>query len=148
MPHFGLMDATKMNEADAALLRVRLHIRGGRRRFERGMLAPGIASLYDALQYAMRWYILSPDHRMQLGIADSEHFGDDKDIFAVLARSRVLDTAFDFDAFESLVERALHDESFKFNAPQALAQIENVMTALGVMPFDVAALPSEKPGAL
>jgi hypothetical protein len=148
MPHFGLMDATKMSEADAALLRVRLHLRGARRRFQRGMLAAGIASLYDALQCAMRWYILSPDHRMQLGIADGEDFGDDKDIFAVLARGGVLDTSFDFDAFESLVERALQDESFQFDAPRVLAQIERVMTALGVMPFDEAALPPEKQDAL
>ncbi len=148
MPHFGLMDATKMSKADAALLRARLHLRGARRRFQRGMLAAGIASLYDALQYTMRWYILSPDHRMQLGIADGEDFGDDKDIFTALARGGVLDTSFDFDAFESLVECALHDESFEFDAPRVLAQIERMMTELEVLPFDEAALPAEERGAL
>ncbi len=148
MPHFGLMDATKMTEADAASLRVRLHIRGGRRRFEHGMLAAGIASLYDALRYAMRWYISFPEHRARLGIIGSEDFRDDASLFAVLARGGVISDSFDFDALERLVEQSLDDESFQFDAARVLAQIEKVMTELEVMPFDEAALPPEKPGAL
>ena len=148
MPHFGLMDATKMTEADAALLRVRLHIRGGRQRFERGMLAAGSASLYDALGYAMRWYLSFPEHRARLDVIGDEDFRDDASLFAVLARGGVISDSFDFGAFECLVERSLDDESFQFDAPRVLAQIENVMTDLEVMPFDEAALPPEKPGAL
>ena len=148
MPHFGLMDATKMTEADAALLRVRLHLRGARRRFERGLFAAGIASLYDALRYAMRWYISFPEHRARLGIVGGEDFRDDRNVFAQLVRGGVIDSAFDFDAFERLVERSLDDKLFQFDAPRVLAQIEDVMTELEVMPFDEATLPPEKPGAL
>jgi hypothetical protein len=148
MPHFGLIDATKMTEADAMLLRVRLHIRGGRRRFERGMLAAGIASLYDALCYAIRWYILLPEHRECLGIIGNEEFRDERDIFAVLVRSGVVSDTFDFDAFEHLVDQSLDKETFQFDAPRVLVQIEKVMTELEVMPFAEAALPSGDPAAL
>lgn len=148
MPHFGLIDVTQMTEANAALLRVRLHLRGARRRFQRGMRAAGIASLYDALRHAMRWFILFPEHRARLAIVGGEDFRDDRTVFARLVRGGVIDSAFDFDAFERLVERALYDPSFQFDAPRVLAQIEGVMTQLEVTPFDDAALPPEQPGAL
>jgi hypothetical protein len=148
MPHFGLMDATKMTQADAALLRVRLHLRGGRSRFERGMLAAGIASLFDALRYAMRWYILFPEHRAQLGLLNGEDFREDADLFARLVRGGVIDGTFDYTGFEHVVERSLDDASFKFDSTRVLAQIVQVMTRLEVLPFDEAQLPPEKPAAL
>jgi hypothetical protein len=148
MPHFGLMDASKMTEADAALLRVRLHIRGGRQRFHRGMLAPGIASLFDALLYAMRWYILLPEHRARLGLLNREDFREDEDLFALLVRGGVIDDAFDYAGFEQLVERSLDDAAFEFDSTRVLEQIVQVMTELEVMPFDEAQLPPENPGAL
>jgi hypothetical protein len=142
------MDATKMTPADAALLRVRLHLRGGRRRIERGMLAPGIASLFDALRYAMRWYILFPEHRAQLGLQNGEEIREDEDLFALLVGAGVVDAAFDYAAFERLVERSLDDVAFQFDSARALAQIAKVMTELEIMPFDEAMLPPEIPGAL
>jgi hypothetical protein len=142
------MDATKMTQADAALLRVRLHLRGGRQRFQRGMLAPGIASLYDALRYAMRWYILFSEHRAQLGLAKGEEFKEDADLFSVLLRGGVVGHEFDFVAFERLVEQSLDDASFHFDATRVLSQIIQVMTELEVLPFDETTLPPENPGAL
>ncbi len=146
MPHFGLMDASKMTEADAALLRARLHLRGARRRFGMNKYAAGVAALYDALQCAMQWYVKSQAHRGQLGLAKQD-LRDDKEVFAILTRGGVLDGSFDFDAFERLTERSLDDPSFHFDALRVLAQVEQVMTALGVMPFDEAALPPENPAA-
>jgi hypothetical protein len=145
MPHFGLMDATKMTEADAALLRVRLHLRGARRRLERGLFAAGLATLYDALRYAMRWYISLPEHRARVGIVGGEDFRDDRNVFAQLVRGGVIDSAFDFDAFERLVERSLDGESSQFDAPRVLAQIDQVMTELEVLPFDETTLPPDNP---
>lgn len=147
MPHFGLMDATKMTEVDAALLRARLHIRGARRRFEIGKYAAGIAALYDAVSYAMQWYIISPEHQEQLGIIGMD-LVHDKDLYAVLLRGGVLDDSFDFDAFEQLTMQAMDDSSIRFDAPSVLAQAEQVMTVLGVLPFDEAALPPENPAAI
>jgi len=63
MPHFGLMDETKMGKADAALMRARLHIRGGRRRLRQKKVAAGLVTLYDALLSAMRWYLLKTPRR-------------------------------------------------------------------------------------
>ncbi len=63
MPHFGLIDETRLGEADFTLEQARLHLRAGKYRFRHGKLAAGIAALYDALAYGMRWYIALPEHR-------------------------------------------------------------------------------------
>jgi hypothetical protein len=140
MPHFGLIDEGKLSEADAALLRCRLHLRGARRRFERGMLPAGIASLYDALQHAVRWYIMAPERRAQLDLARADRL-DDRELFQALVRGRVLASDFDFDEFESLVEMSLDDSAFTFDAASVYAQVEEVMGQLEVVPFDEAGLP-------
>jgi len=142
------MDASQMTEADAALLRARLHIRGCRRRFQRGMWADGIVSLYDALQHAMRWYVSLPEHRARLGMTGGEDLGDDRAVWRILVHGGVLDHSFDFDEFEALVGQAVGEGSFQCDADAVMRQIEKAMTALEVMPFDEAALPREKPGAL
>ncbi len=95
----------------------------------------------------MQWYILSPEHQEQLGVTGADLIHD-KDLFAVLSRGGVLDCSFDFDEFERLTQQALDDPSIRFDAPSVLAQVERVMTALGLMPFDETALPPENPAAI
>ncbi len=142
------MDASKMTEADAALLRARLHIRGGRRRFRQSNLSAGLAALYDALGFAMRWYILSPEHQKILGINDSQGLKNERDIFSILSRADVLGPLSDFDRLESLVEQSLDDPSITFDSILVLEQIEIMMTQLNVIPFDENALPPEDPTTL
>jgi hypothetical protein len=139
-----------MNEAalgpeSGPLQRARLHLRGGKRRLREGKTAAGIATLYDALDGAMQWYVASPERRAGLSIGPREDLNDDRTLYRVLVRSRVLDGTFDFDAFDRLTERALHEELSGYDAAGLLAKLENVMTQLGVMPFDEASLPPEDP---
>jgi hypothetical protein len=143
MPHFGHMDAARMTEADATLLRARLHLRGGRQRFERGLPAAGIAALYDALHYAMRWYVADPGHRIENGISQTEGYLDAERLYLTLARRGVLDPSFGFADFESTVERSIDDPTFEFDTSRVLAQVEKLMTQLGVLPFDELILPAE-----
>lgn len=141
MPHFGLIDATAMTESEAELLRVRLHWRGGRERFARGMSGAGIASLYDALAHAMRWYVAHPARPRGLGISGAE-LGDDASLYGALARRGVLDPAFDFAEFESSVEKSIDGETYEFDHEGVLNRIEDALTRLGVLPFDESTLPA------
>jgi len=145
MPHFGLMDEETLGPVEGPLQRARLHIRGGKRRLREGKISAGIATLYDALNGALQWYIAAPDRRMKLAILAGENLNDDKVVHAVLVRSGVLDRAFDFEAFDRLTERALKQEMSGYDYRELLKGIEQVMTQLGVMPFDEAALPAEDP---
>ena len=145
MPHFGLMDEKKLGPVEGPMMRARLHIRAGKRRLRQGKIAAGIVTLYDALEGAMKSYVADEGHRAQLPAGAGDDRNDEKTLYSVLVRSGVLDGAFDFDAFERLVETALHEEVPGFEYRDLLAGIESVMIQLGVIPFDESSLPPEDP---
>jgi hypothetical protein len=145
MPHFGLMDENSLGPVEGPLQRARLHIRGGKRRLLQGKISAGIATLYDALEGAMRSYVEDPKRRAKLDIETGEDLNDDKVVYSMLVRSGVLDGIFDFEAFDLLTERALHEEMPGYDYRNLLAGIESLMTQLGVMPFDETLLPPEDP---
>jgi len=143
MPHFGLMDENELGPVEGPLQRARLHLRGGRRRLGQGKIAVGIGTLADALGAAMRWYVAAP--RRKLALRDGEDLNDDRTVYAVLVRSGVLDGSFDYGAFDEVVDRALQGEVPGFDHRGLLRELEQVMTQLGVMPFDESSLPAEDP---
>lgn len=147
MPHFGLMDETKMTQSDAALLRAKLHLRSGRDRLRQGKLSLGIVTLYDALVSAMRWYILSVERRRDLKLGDIDYLKTDEDIYSVFVRSGIFDHCFDFDRFEALTSAAPEQELSDVNPEDIIQQVERLMTRLGVMPFDEKSLPPETPSS-
>ena len=145
MPHFGLMDEKKLGPVEGPLQRARLHIRGGKRRLRQGKIAAGIVTLYDALEGEMKSHVADPARRAGLIVQPGENLNDERTLYAVLVRSRVLDGSFDYDSFDRLVETALHQELPGYDYGELLSGFETVMIRLGVMPFDEAALPPEDP---
>jgi hypothetical protein len=145
MPHAGLMDEAKLGPVAGPLLRSRLHIRGARRRLSQGKIAAGIVTLYDALEGAMQFYVGDAHRRSFLAFREGENLSDDRTLYAVLVRTRVLDGSFDFDAFDRLLEIALNSEMPEYDYRELLSGIETIMVRLGVMPFDEASLPPEDP---
>lgn len=139
------MEEAKLGPTEGPLLRARLHIRGGKRRLREGKIAAGIVTLYDALEGAMQAYIADPKRKAGLIIRTGENLNDEKALYSVLVRSRVLDGGFDFESFDKLAERALREEMPGYDYRELLAGIEFVMTQLGAMPFDEASLPPEDP---
>ena len=136
MPHFGLMDEKILGPVEGPLQRARLHIRGGKRRLHQGKISAGIVTLYDALDGAMRSSIGEPGRRAKLGIGKGEDVNNDKVLYAALVRAGVIDGAFDFEAFDRLTERALHEEMPDYVYTELLAGIDTVLTEHGEMPFD------------
>ncbi len=145
MPHFGLMEEKKLGPTEGPFLRARLHIRGGKRRLRQGKIAAGIVTLYDALEGAMQAYIADPKRKSSLQVEKGEDLNDEKTLYRVLVRSRVLDGGFNFESFDKLTESALREEMPGYDYRELLAGIEFVMTQLGIMPFDEASLPPEDP---
>jgi hypothetical protein len=140
------MDEEELGPVEALRLRAMLHVRGGKRRLRQGKIAAGVATLYDALSAAMRWYVASPQRRGALAMRPGDDLDDDRSLHAALVRSGVLDGRFDFDSFRRVVEHALEKDPSGHEQAAALAGYEAVMTQLGVMPFDEASLPPEDPG--
>jgi hypothetical protein len=145
MPHAGLMDEEALGPEAGPLQRARLHIRGGKRRIRQGKTAAGIVTLYDALDAALLWYFASPSRRSRLVIGPGDDLNNDRVMYRILLRAGVINGSFDFDEFDRLTERALNEELPGYDAAGVLVGIESVMTQLGVMPFDEAALPPEDP---
>ncbi|TAN38772.1 MAG: hypothetical protein EPN25_13095 [Nitrospirae bacterium] len=145
MPHFGLMNEDELGPEQAALMRARLHIRGGKRRLSQGKISAGILTLYDALLFGMEWFVLSDDRRETLMVHEQDNLRNDRDTYAVLVRSGVLDGRFDYAAFDSLVEYASNNEMPDYDYPPLVGSIDSVMTQLGIMPFDESQLPPEDP---
>src|SRR4030065_2672541 len=136
MPHFGLMDEQALGPVKGPFVGARLHIRGGKRRLRQGKISAGIVTLYDALEGAMRFYTSDPLRASTLTIKEGENLNDDNTLYAVLVRSGVLDGKFDFEAFDRITERALHEEISNYDYGEMLSVMESIMSRLGVMPFD------------
>ena len=145
MPHFGLMDAEALGPEQAALQRARLHLRGGKRRLRQGKISAGIATLSDALSFAMEWFCASPGRRARVR-ASAQELSDDRALYAALVRSAVLSGTFNFDRFDRVLDRALETELPATDAAGSLEGVESVLSELGVLPFDEAELPPEDPG--
>lgn len=145
MPHFGLMDAAALGPERAALQRARLHVRGGKRRLRQGKISAGVATLSDALSFAMEWFCASAERRSQVQ-ATARELLDDRALYAALVRSAVLSGTFDYERFDQVLDRALASEIPAADAAGILEGVESVLTELGVLPFDENALPPEDPG--
>jgi len=144
MPHSGLMNTKEsFDSAEGALLRARLHIRGGRRRLKQGKVAAGIVTLYDALIFGLRFYLMIPEHRDELAIIESLDLTDEKAMIKALREAGILDNTFDLDEFEDLVDKAAVGEMADYDYRPMLSRFESLMTLLEVMPFDEALLPEE-----
>ena len=141
MPHYGLIDTTKTSEAEAALMRARLHLRGGKRRLQKGSSAAGIAALYDSLLFGMRYYIAR--HKRCASFVENTDLWDASGLFHALTRAGVFDDPLTFNHFSLIVERALWQESFSFDVDVTLAEVETMLTKLGVIPFNESTLPGE-----
>jgi hypothetical protein len=145
MPHFGLMNEKALGPAKGPFMRARLHIRGGKRRLREGKISAGLVTLYDALEAAMSSYIETPGSPIRLVVQKGENLNNESVLYGVLVRAGVLDGKFDFDAFQQVVDRALNEELPDYDYRELLNELVAVMTQLGVMPFDEAALPPEDP---
>lgn len=146
MPHAGLMIEREMGDEEGPLLRARLHIRSGKRRLRQGKIAAGIVTLYDALVGAMEWYFASPERRSRLIIKEDDNLKDEKNLYEILVRSGVLDGRFSFKEFvDEVVERAIYDGMHDYDYTKILKEIEDVITQIGIMPFDENELPPEDP---
>lgn len=142
-PHFGLMDESKMSREEALLMRTKLHWRCGVRRLnEDNSSSVALATLYDALLSAMRWYILRhlPD---ELGEDADEKLENERLVFSVLRRAGILDQSLDLPFIEEIVDSALMEEDVHVDHDRLLRQLDRFLTRLGVLPFDEAELPPE-----
>ena len=142
MPYYGSMNSTHMT-GEEALMRSRLHLRGGKRRLQEGLSAAGLAALYDSLLFGMWYYIVIHEQCEEIGITSSDALWDDAALYHNLAKAGSFDDPCAFNRLSLIVERALWQESFSLDAHAVFAEVEKMLTNLGVMPFNDSTLPAE-----
>ena len=127
-----VIDPTKITDARAALICARLRFRAGKHCLQKGLTTKGIAALYDSVLFGMQYYIANhhafPRKNIELWNAAS--------MFQVLARIGLFEDSRTFNRFTLVVERALWQGLFSSDADVILAQVEELLTKLGVISFD------------
>ena len=131
MPHYGLMDATKMTQAEAARKRSQLHLRGGKRRLQKGLTAAGIVALYDAVLFGMLYYIAR--HGRCASFVEEADLWDAVALYQMLTRVGLFDDPLIINRLSLLVERALWKGSVAFDTDTTLYEVETMLTKLGVI---------------
>ena len=138
---YKLADTAKIMYARTALICARLYLRGGKRRLQAGYSKAGIAALYDAVLFGMRYYMAR--HQGPESLTESTDAWDASALFHALARAGVFEDPLTLNRFSLLVERALWQESFAIDVDSTLAEVETMLLKLGVMPLREASLPGE-----
>jgi hypothetical protein len=140
---YKLTDPAKLREARMALICARLYLRDGKRRLRTGYSKAGMAALYDAVLFGMRYYIAI--HKSCTSLVENIDPWDAPSLFHALARAGVFEDPLTFNQFSLMIERALWQESFSFDVDTVLAQVQAMLRTLEVIPFHEATLPGEPP---
>lgn len=128
---YKLTDTARVTDARTALLCARLYLRGGKRRLQAGYSRAGIAALYDAVLFGMRYYIAR--HKRCESFVERTDPWDAPGMFYALARAGVFEDPLILNRFSLMVERALWQESYSIDADSVLAEVEKMLLKLGVI---------------
>jgi len=131
MPDDTLIEAVSMTDARTALICAHLNFRGGKRRLQKGLKTAGVAALYDSVFFGMHYYIAKHKHCASM-LKDTDLW-DSAILFHVLARAGVFDDLLLFNRFSLMVEHALWQGSSLVDVDSILAEVEGMLTRLGVM---------------
>lgn len=140
---YKLTHTSKITDARTALICARLYLRGGKRRLQAGYSKAGIAALYNAVLFGMRYYVAR--HKRCESVVEGTDLWDAPDLFHALARAGVFEDPLILNRFSLIVERALWQESFSLDVDSALAEVEKILRKLGVIPLLDSTLPDETP---
>jgi hypothetical protein len=133
MTHYELMHVANRNDPRTALICARFNLRSGKRRLQKGLTMEGMIALYDSMLFGMHYYITR--HTRCQTFAKNIDFWDGTSLFQALARAGVFDDPLTFNRLSFIVERTLWQPTVSFNAEATLAEVENFLAKLGVLPF-------------
>ena len=137
------IDATKMSDARTALICARFHLRGGKRRLQKGRTAAGMVALYDSILFGMHYYLTIHEHCASF--LESIEPWDAMSMFRALTRAGVFEDSLTFHRFSLIVERTLWQETFSLDAKAVVIEVEQMLATLGVMPMQISR--TRNPGA-
>lgn len=142
MLQHGFTDVSKMIKAEVALICARLYLRDGKRHLQEGSFTAGVAALYDAILFGMHYYVAEPACRGSIDLNKTDLW-DHAALYHKLVKAGIFDDPNAFNHLSQIVERALWQGSYSFDINSVLAEVEKMLSKLGVMPFNESILQSE-----
>lgn len=143
-PHFGLLDEDKVSRKEAMQMRSKLHWRCGKRRIIENKNVAGVATLYDAILSAMRWYLYNNRYD-ELGDDVEKTLENDQIVISLVEKAGIIDNSVDIKFISSVVDKALLDKDVSMYKDKFFQQAELLLTKLKLLPFDESKLPPEDP---
>jgi hypothetical protein len=125
----------QITEAREALLCARLNLRGAKRHIQKGSFRRGISALYDSVLFGMIYHVARHERR-----PDVHLMSDAAGLFHWLMRLGVFEDQHAFNRLSLTVERLLWQGSDSFEANAILAEVEEMLRKLGVLPFQKSTL--------
>jgi len=131
-----------MDPEDAALLRCRLHIRGGRILLDHHKITHALGTLFDALDHGLQWYLL-----VHLHLEPEDLPPDIIGRYRLLQESGIsLPESFNIVKFEQDMETALDlDHEPDLDVEELWLQLKSIFLIFGIMPFELEISPEDDP---
>lgn len=126
MPHFMFLKDKKLDPLDERYFRSALHLVEAKDILDRGEISHGISVLYDALSYAMQWYVLKNYQK---------EIYDEHELVKILKENGDIDSHFDFQKWETIMEDALDQDYSDYDPSNMWDECSKVIMGLGI-PFD------------
>jgi len=134
------MDEDQLSVEDAALQRSRLHISSVKILLDHGKFIHAIATAYDAIENAMKWYTLT-QYKLEIENLPSEPL----EIFEIIKDREDYDQ-FDFEGLQKLMLESIDaDEEPELTVEQFWQDMTSFLEFLEVMPFDLEVNPEDDP---
>jgi hypothetical protein len=143
LPHTGLIDESLEGE-EALLMRARLHVKGGWKRFSDGETRDAIAAMYDAISSAMQRFLFRNVSENVLALENGEDPSVDFTLFKILKRSGIFDESVSLDDFryiDQTLNDALEGHLDTFDETRFIEEANILLIQLGVIPFNGCELP-------
>lgn len=137
-----IMENARMNDPRTELICARLYLRTGKRQLRAGSPAVAVAAMYDAVLFGMRYYIAK--HKSCTEFVNTSHLWDAASLFHALTRAGVFRDPHTLNRLSLAAEHALWQGSLSFDATSTLAEVEAMLTELGVLPIHVYASPGSQ----
>ena len=138
----SLTDVAKLIKAETALLCARLYLRDGKRHLQEGAFKAGIAELYEAILFGMQYYIAEPAGREKIDLSSADLW-DHAVLYHKLVKTGLFDDLNALNHLSQIVERALWQGAFSLDVNYVIAEIETMLSKLGVTPFNESILQND-----
>src|SRR5215510_15454993 len=97
MHHYDSIYMDKMSEAKRALILACLNLRHGKRRLQKGRSVAGIAALYDALLFGMRYFVAKAEREDKILPTIHDELWDHANLYQELVKVGIFDDPYAFN---------------------------------------------------